>query len=171
MKATAQILTLVLIFILPAGISDCIACSMCKVTVNGHTYLGNNEDSWRMGSRIWFESGASGKLGCVYVGYDELPQGGMNEAGLAFDGLTILPKPIQHDPLKKEISSPKDFLKEIMQTCKSVEDVKRFSIQYNRQKFFNHGVFLFADRTGNYLVMEPDTLIIGNDDKYLIANF
>ena len=21
---------------------------MCKVTINGHTYLGNNEDSWRL---------------------------------------------------------------------------------------------------------------------------
>jgi hypothetical protein len=171
MKAILQTLILVLIFTLPVGISDCIACSMCKVTINGHTYVGSNEDSWRMGSRIWFETGTSAKFGCVYVGYDELPQGGMNEAGLAFDGLTTLPKPIKYDPLKKKISSPRDFLKEIMQTCKTVEDVKRFAIQYNRQNFYNHGVLLFADRTGNYLVMESDTLISGNDDKYLIANF
>ena len=171
MKAIIQILTLVLAFIAPFGISNCIACSMCKVTINGHTYVGSNEDSWRMGSRIWFEKATSGKFGCVYVGYDELPQGGMNEAGLAFDGLTTLPKPLKHDPLKKEINNPRDFLKEIMQTCKTVEEVKRIASQYNRQKFYNHGVLLFADRRGNYLVMESDTLIIGNDDKYLIANF
>jgi hypothetical protein len=171
MKIILHALTFVLTFILPVGVSDCIACSMCKVTINGHTYLGNNEDSWRMGSRIWFENSKPGKLGCVYVGYGEQPQGGMNEAGLAFDGLATLPKPIRNDPQKKEISNPTDFLKEIMQTCKTVADVKRFAVQYNRQKFFNNGECLFADRAGNYLVMEADTLVSGNDTKYLIANF
>jgi len=144
---------------------------MCKVTINGHTYLGNNEDSWRLGSRIWFENGSHGKLGAVYVGYSNLfPQGGMNEAGLAFDGLTTLPK-----PLKKSNALPVgnalEFVKQIMQTCKTVDDVRRFAIQYNRQEFFNNGEYLFADRSGHYLVMESDTLLMGNDDKYLIANF
>jgi len=171
MKTVLQSLALLVVFLLPVGLSDCLGCSMCKVTIKGHTYLGNNEDSWRSGSRIWFENGKPGKLGCVYVGYNEMPQGGMNEAGLAFDGLTTLPKPIRNDPQKKEINNPKDFVKEIMQTCKTIADVKRFAIQYNRQKFFNNGEYLFADNTGNYLVMEADTLITGNDDKYLIANF
>lgn len=58
-----------------------------------------------------------------------------------------------------------------MQTCKTVEDVRRYAIQYNRQAFFNNGVFLFVDKLGNYLVMESDTMIIGNDEKYIIANF
>ncbi len=144
---------------------------MCKVTINGHTYVGNNEDSWRMGSRIWFESSKQGKLGCVFVGYDGHPQGGMNEAGLAFDGLAVYPKPIRNEPRKKEVSNATEFLKQIMQSCRTVEDVKRFAVQYNRQKFFNNGEHMFVDRAGNYVVMEPDTLISGNDDKYLLANF
>ena len=98
------------------------------------------------------------------------PQGGMNEAGLAFDGLTTLPK-----PLKKSYGLPVgnalEFVKQIMQTCKTVEDVRRFAVQYNRQEFFNNGEYMFADRSGHYLVMESDTLLMGNDDKYLIANF
>jgi hypothetical protein len=171
MKPIIQTLSLVFTFLSPVVITDCIACSMCKVTINGHTYLGNNEDSWRMGSRIWFENGKPGKLGCVYVGYSDLPQGGMNEAGLAFDGLTTLPKAIRSKRQKKEISNPTDFLKEIMQSCETTDDVKAFAIQYSRQKFFNQGEYLFADRAGNYLVMEADTLINGSDDKYLIANF
>ena len=145
---------------------------MCKVTINGKTYLGNNEDSWRMGSRIWFENGKPGKLGAVYVGYgNNFPQGGMNEAGLAFDGLTTYPKPLHFDPLKKNITSPLDFVKEIMQSCKTIEDVKQYAIQYNRQPAFNTGEYFFADRAGNYLVMEPDTMIVGKEDKYIIANF
>jgi hypothetical protein len=171
MNSAAKVLTLLLSFSGIANSLSCLACSMCKVTINGHTYVGSNEDSWRRDTRIWFENRGPGKLGCVYVGYGSLPQGGMNEAGLAFDGLTTLPKPIRNDPQKKEISSPGDFLRQLMQTCRTVADVKRFANQYNRQKFYNNGVLLFADRTGNYLVMEPDTLITGNDDKYLIANF
>ncbi len=148
------------------------ACSMCKVTINGRTWLGNNEDSWRLGSRIWFENGKGGTMGAVYVGYaDNFPQGGMNEAGLAFDGLTTAPKPIRKDLTGKEILQPRDFVKEIMQTCRNIEDVRKFAVQFNRQKFFNHGEYLFADRSGRYLVMESDSLVIGNDDKYIIANF
>ncbi|HTE29283.1 MAG TPA: hypothetical protein VK666_02840 [Chryseolinea sp.] len=148
------------------------ACSVCKVTINGRTFLGNNEDSWRMGSRIWFETQTAGRLGVLYVGYgNNYPQGGMNEAGLAFDGLTISPKPIKLDASKKTISQPLNFLKEIMQTCKTVEDVRKYAIQYNRQPMLNNGEYFFADKLGNYLVMESDTMIIGNDDKYIIANF
>jgi len=51
--------------------ADSHACSMCKVTINGRTYLGNNEDSWRMGSTVWFENGGEGKLGAVYFGYSD----------------------------------------------------------------------------------------------------
>lgn len=145
---------------------------MCKVTINGKTYLGNNEDSWRLGSKIWFETAKQGKLGAVYVGYgNNFPQGGMNEAGLAFDGLTTFPKPLHFNPMKKNIISPLDFLKELMQTCKTIEDVRQFAIQYNRQPAFNNGEYFFADKAGNYLVMEPDTMIIGKEDKYIIANF
>jgi hypothetical protein len=156
---------------LPFLVTKSFSCSMCKVTINGHTYLGNNEDSWRLGSRIWFENGISGNLGAVYVGYANMfPQGGMNEAGLAFDGLTTLPK-----PLKKSnglpVGNALEFVKRIMQTCRTVEDVRRFAILYNRQEVFNNGEYMFADRSGHYLVMESDTLLMGNDDKYLIANF
>ena len=171
MNVAAKILRLIPLLIALSIPFTGSCCSMCKVTINGRTYVGSNEDSWRTNSRIWFEKGLQNGLGSVYVGFGDLPQGGMNEAGLVFDGLTTLPKQIKNDPTKKEISSPKDFLKEIMQTCKSVDDVKRFASQYNRQKFYNNGVLVFVDRTGKYLVMESDTLIIGSDDKYLIANF
>ena len=36
-------------------------CSMYKVTSNGKTMVGNNEDSWGRDARIWFEQGTNGK--------------------------------------------------------------------------------------------------------------
>ncbi|NIJ54583.1 hypothetical protein [Dyadobacter arcticus] len=144
---------------------------MCKVTINGKTYLGNNEDSWRTGSRINFVNAPVGKLGALYVSYSDLfPQGGMNEAGLAFDGLTIYKEKIKVDSSKKTVTNFSQFVTEIMQTCKTVEEVEQFAIQYNRH-IISNGQLFFADKSGHYLVMEPDTLILGNDDKYIIANF
>ena len=149
---------------------ESFACSMCKVTINGRTYLGNNEDSWRIGSRVWFENKTFGNFGAVYVGYgDNFPQGGMNEARLAFDGLTIYPKSLNLDPSKTTETNSNKFIREIMQNCTTVEDVRNYAIKFNRP--FNGGVVLFADKFGKYLVMEPDTMTIGNDAKYIIANF
>ncbi len=171
MKATQSFLGFTLTILLHLPYLNSIACSICKVTINGITYLGNNEDSWRLGSRIWFENGLRGNYGTIYVGYgDGLPQGGMNEAGLAFDGLTVYQKTIKINPHKPTITNASAFIKEIMQTCKSVEEVKKYATQYNRQ-ILNSSVLMFADKFGNYLVMEPDTIIIGNEDKYIIANF
>lgn len=149
---------------------ESFACSICKVTINGRTYLGNNEDSWRIGSRVWFENKTFGNFGAVYVGYgDNFPQGGMNEARLAFDGLTIYPKSLNLDPSKTTETNSNKFIREIMQNCTTVEDVRNYAIKFNRP--FNGGVVLFADKFGKYLVMEPDTMTIGNDAKYIIANF
>lgn len=170
MKVIIQFLTIALTILLQVVSHDSFACSMCKVTINGRTYLGNNEDSWRIGSRIWFENKTFGNYGVVYVGYgDNFPQGGMNEAGLAFDGLTIYPKAINIDPIKTTETNPNKFIREIMQNCITVEDVRNYAIKFNRP--FNGGVLFFTDKFGKYLIMEPDTMTIGNDKKYIIANF
>jgi len=171
MKKAGQFFTLLLTFLLSSASLNSFACSMCKVTMNGRTYLGSNEDSWRLGSTIWFENKTFGSYGAVYVGYnDGFPQGGMNEAGVAFDGLKIYPKAVQLDPSKKTVTNPTAFVKEIMQTCQTVEDVKKYASLFNRQPF-NSSVLMFSDKSGKYLVIEPDTMIIGNDNKYIIANF
>jgi len=93
----------------------------------------------------------------------------MNEAGLAFDGLTIYPKAVNFDPSKITETNPNKFIREIMQNCITVEDVRNYAIKFNRP--INGGVVFFADKFGKYLIMEPDTMTIGNDKKYIIANF
>jgi hypothetical protein len=140
------------------------------VTINGRTYFGSNEDNWRLGSRIWFENKTFGRFGAVYVGYgDNFPQGGMNEAGLAFDGLTVYAKPITPDPTKITETNTGKFIREIMQNCITVEDIRNYAIKFNRP--INGGVVLFTDKFGKYLIMEPNTMMIGNNSKYIIANF
>ena len=56
-----------------------------------------------------------------------------------------------------------------MQNCTTVEDVRNYAIKFNGR--FNGGVLFFADKFGKYLIMEPDTMTLGNNAKYIIANF
>lgn len=143
---------------------------MSKITFNGKTYVGNNEDSWHTDPRIWFEPATGNKLGACYVGYsDKWPQGGMNTAGLVYDAFTMYDSNVQPNGKPVAESLPK-FLREILQTCKTVEEVHAYAIQFDR-KNFDRAMMLFVDSTGKYLVMEADTMIIGNDDQFILANF
>lgn len=147
------------------------ACSACKITANGHTWFLNNEDNWRLGSRIWFEPGDAQKHGVAYFGYgDALPQGGMNDAGLTYDALTVYKKTIENRDKKPSIGDREAFLKRIMTTCSTADEVARLAGSYFREGLFG-GVFIFVDEGGRYAIMEPDTVWVGSDPHYVIANF
>jgi tetratricopeptide (TPR) repeat protein len=147
-----------------------LSCSMFKITKDGKTMVGNNEDFSNPNSRIWFERASLGKMGVVYLGFDDLePQGGMNEAGLVFDGFAVDPRP------HKQISSTKIAIdlfpfKEVMSKCKNVDDVYTMLNKYNLSIMDLYTVF-YVDKMGNYLIVEPDTLIKGNKATYALSNF
>jgi hypothetical protein len=153
------------------------ACSGYKLTIGDKTILGANEDAWRVTPHIWFEKAKSkGHFGAAFTGsrYDGkngyAPQSGMNEMGLAFERLASF-HPIQESVAnKKKISNPTRYLKDILHTCKSIEEVKAYISQYDHS-YFIEDVFLYVDRTGKYLVVEPYILKTGNDPSYVISNF
>jgi hypothetical protein len=162
-------LALILLLLMP--VQWAMPCSMFKVTRYGKTMVGNNEDAWRRDSRIWFEAGSPGVLGAAYVGHnDGFPQGGMNEAGLVFDGFTVYDNKLRSVPGKPDIGPIGPFVKRIMQQCATVEEVRRIVSAYDNSAHPN-GMWLFVDKTGKYLVVEKDTTIIGNDPTYVLANF
>lgn len=153
-------------------------CSMYKVTINGKTIVGNNEDSWERDPKIWFEQGTNGKFGCVCVGYarKQHPDGAMNEYGLAFDAFTMYRKGNlrEKDPNKRDFAY--SHLLTIMQQCKTVDEVYTFLNKLNLHildgsPIFNGAMLLFVDKTGKYLVVEANKMTFGNDDKFALANF
>jgi tetratricopeptide (TPR) repeat protein len=150
-------------------IPNALCCSMFKLTMNGKTMVGNNEDFWNPNSRIWFEQGKANEYGAIYVGYDNFwPQGGMNQAGLIFDGFSMDYLVISDTLGKKSLGV--NFLRNIMKKCTVVDDVKKYLSQYSLQGL-ETSMFLFIDKTGKYLVVEGDSLIIGNDQSYVLSNF
>jgi len=159
---------------------DCaFPCSMYKITVNGKTMVGCNEDAWRLTPRIWFETGTkTGPYGAAFTGsridgnVGFAPQSGMNEFGLAFSRLASY-TPESNLPLtenKKIITDPTLYLKDILHRCKTVEEVKEYISEYEHS-YFIEDVFIYIDKSGDYLVVEPYLMTFGNEPKYVLSNF
>ena len=88
------------------------ACTAFVVYRNGLALAGNNEDFWLTDTKIWYvpkegsKRGVAGKLGRVYFGFDNFyPQGGMNEAGLFFDGFATAENKIKKSTASRDLTA------------------------------------------------------------------
>jgi hypothetical protein len=149
------------------------ACSTYKITVHGKTMMGTNYDAWFTDPVIWFETDGYGAAfsGARREGANVAPQTGLNEHGLAFVSLATLP-PENGRPSagRKPIDNRSAYLKDILHTCKTVEEVKAYIEQYDHSTLTND-VFLYTDSAGHYLVAEPYVLTLGTDASYVLGNF
>ena len=152
-------------------------CSMYKITKDGKTIVGCNEDAWRTTPHIWFEIGPNkGNYGAAFTGsrFDGkngyAPQSGMNEHGLVFSRLSSYHPKMKSSTTKLQITNPTFYLKDIIHTCKTVEDVKKYIEKYD-QSYFIEDVFIYIDKSGKYIVIEPYKIIEGNDASYVLSNF
>ncbi len=155
-----------------------VACSMYKITHDGKTMVGCNEDAWRTESVIWFENANSHrKYGAGFTGSRKesktkyAPQSGMNEMGLVFSRLTAY-HPENKEPIsdKKIITDEAHYLSDILHQCKTLKEVKNYVAQYDRSRFIKD-VFIYIDSSGNYLIVEPYEFVEGNDATYVLSNF
>jgi len=160
-------------------VQSSMACSGYKITTGNKTMFGSNEDAWRLTPRVWFENASpDGPYGAAFTGsrYDGengyAPQTGMNEMGLAFERLA------SHYPEdkskrftgRKAIANPTRYLKDILHSCKNVDEVQAYISRYDHS-YFLEDVFLYVDKTGKYLMVEPYTIIAGNEATYVTSNF
>jgi tetratricopeptide (TPR) repeat protein len=161
------IVVLFLIFSFPYKL---FSCSLVKMTAHGKTVVGNNEDFQNPDTRIWFEPGSGKEFGAVYVGYNNLfPEGGINEAGLMFDAFGVDNKPLKDTTGKFPIFEL-DLKRRIMKECSTVRQAHALISMYNLY-FWSHAVWVFIDKTGNYLIVDGDSKILGNDRYFVHTNF
>lgn len=153
------------------------SCSMYKLTLHGKTYVGCNEDAWRTTPRIWFESkNAQRKFGAAFTGsrFDGAngfaPQSGMNEAGLSFSRLASYTPARKTNEKKPPILNQTKFLKQILHSCRTVGEVETFVRQFDRSTFMED-VFIYIDKSGKYLIVEPYFTYIGYQNSYVLSNF
>jgi hypothetical protein len=166
-----------LLFFLSINIAN--PCSMYKVTKNGKTMVGCNHDAWFTTPHIWFEIGSlNSPYGAAFTGarYDGkngyAPQSGMNEYGLVFSRLSSYHPKIKNSVIESrlKITNPTFYLKDILHNCKTVAEVKAYIEKYD-QSFFIEDVFIYIEKSGNYIIVEPYKIIEGNNPTYVLSNF
>jgi penicillin V acylase-like amidase (Ntn superfamily) len=153
------------------------ACTAFVVYRNGLALAGNNEDFWVTKTKVWYvpkegsQRGVAGELGRVYFGFDNFfPQGGMNEAGLFFDGFATSENKLK---LKKSDGKPRfagNISDHVMAHCKTVEEVIAVFKKYDLS-FLEHAMLMFADRHGDSVIIEGDEFLRIEGDHQVVTNF
>ncbi|MEL6654597.1 MAG: hypothetical protein AAFQ87_27730, partial [Bacteroidota bacterium] len=122
---------------------------------DGTVWVGNNEDYFDPHTYIWTEPAKRGKYGSVFFGFGNFfAQGGINEAGLVFDGFAMENKDVNNLEGKKN-TNPADLIKEIMANCATIAEVKEICDRY-KLDFLNQAQLMFVDSKGNSLIVEGD---------------
>lgn len=146
------------------------ACTMYKITENGKTIVGNNEDYLSPNSQFWYETPSAGKFGVMYMGQlNNFAQGAINDQGLMFDGFSTPYLAVNNSSGKTKINIG-EVIKKIMQTMRTVEEVKSYFATIDLSSLTNSMV-VFVDKSGSYLIVEGDELIIGNESEKSFSNF
>ncbi|WP_299678783.1 hypothetical protein [uncultured Dokdonia sp.] len=161
-------LLLALIFLINPFLS--MACSMYKITKNGITIVGNNEDWLSPNNQFWFEKADQGNYGVMYMGLlDNFAQGAINEAGLVFDGFANPELAIENTDGKLNISIG-TAIRNVMQTMSTVEQVSDYLNTINLSSLSSSQI-VFVDKSGTYLIVEGDLFIIGEESEKAFSNF
>jgi hypothetical protein len=145
------------------------ACTAFLASGEDGVLFGNNEDFWNPATRMWFVSGGKGRYGAVYFGFDDLsPQGGMNEAGLAFDGFATRPKPVTGTAAKESFRG--NLVLKVMSECATVDEVLEVFQRYDLA-MMERFMLMFADATGDSVIIEGDEIIRKSHGFQVVTNF
>lgn len=145
------------------------ACTMYKITKDGKTILGNNEDWITPNTQIWFENKSPDSYAVMYVGFMDTPQGAINEAGLVVDGFATSWQPIENSNGKPKISLD-TALVTVMQTMSTVEEVQAYYEGLDLSEMARYQL-VFVDNSGTYLIIEGDEMIMGDESEKTFSNF
>lgn len=123
------------------------ACTIFKVTRQGRTLVGNNEDDSSTETKVWFLVPEKGKYGRVFFGYsDSVPQGGMNERGLFFDWVADNPSDNWVRDAGK-LNYGGSVSEKILEEAATVDEALVFYEIYNETAFLKSRTML-VDRSG-----------------------
>lgn len=145
-------------------------CSAFLVTGDGRVLFGNNEDYSDPDTRIWFVPGSKDRNGVMYLGFGNgFPQGGMNDAGLAFDGFATKRNPLKaQDGKRVFVGNP---ISEAMETCETVDQVIEFLEGIDLSPLLTQAMLFFADASGDSVIIEGDVFLRKNSDFQVVTNF
>ncbi|MEM1283617.1 MAG: tetratricopeptide repeat protein [Chlamydiota bacterium] len=142
---------------------------MYKVTLDGKTIVGNNEDWITPNTQIWFENKDAGRYSVMYVGFMGMAQGAINEMGLVVDGFATNWLSVEKSNGKIEMDLD-DALRTAMRTMNTVEEVKAYYESLDLSEMAQYQL-VYIDKSGTYLIIEGDEMIIGDESEKTFSNF
>ncbi|MFI0431266.1 linear amide C-N hydrolase [Mariniflexile sp. HMF6888] len=163
------------IIFITISFSDVFSCSVLFYADNNVCIAGNNEDHFLPYTQIQFIPSEEGKYGRVFWGYfpkfcpeEASKQGGMNEKGLFYDGLSLSPVPIQTSSGKPTYSG--NLMERILEECATVKEAINILSKYNLVNLTTGQTFI-ADKTGDAAIIERDTIIHKKGNWLAATNF
>ncbi len=139
-------------------------------SATGKIYVANNEDYWYdVDAYIQIEPKSKNKLARLWYGWNNFAQGGINEAGLFFDGAVT--------PLQQKIKGAKKYKgnlgNELLAKCKTVEEALEFL--KNNKIGLPDAHMMLGDASGNAVVLEwidgIEKIISIENNQLIMTNF
>jgi hypothetical protein len=131
---------------------------------------GNNEDFINPMMYAWIIPASSGRLGRVYFGFDDfIPQGGLNEAGVFFDGQS-LPYQAGSSDKPQFPGGGLSLIDEVLSRSANTQDVIDILSKWDRLGS-EYGQLLFGDRYGASAIFDGDTILSQSGSFQIATNF
>ena len=145
------------------------SCTAVFIARDNMVLVGNNEDWWDPESRLWTVRGVDNTLGRFYWGFGDLiPQGGMNEKGLFFDGFGAPYLEVKNSVNRTVFNGL--LADKAMSECSTVDEVLELFSNYDLS-FLEEAQLIFGDALGNSVIIEGDSVIMNNKDYQVVTNF
>jgi hypothetical protein len=158
-----------LLVLLALGAAPALPCTVFLIARDGVVLAGNNEDWTDPDTKVWFVVAENEKqYGRVYFGFGNwFPQGGMNEAGLFFDGLALNGK---EDPQPAGKRKFRGYLADkAMKTCADVDEVIALFEKWDLG--FGNAQLMFGDAQGQSVVIERGVMHAKSGEFQVSTNF
>ncbi len=153
---------LLLIACLLISVLEANACAIVIGYKNGRVLVGNNEDWYESDAKYWFEfpKKEDERYASYFFGFEgdgKFAQGGMNEAGLMFDGTFVPRIEIDRDRVKADglKAAPVHLFKHILKRCKSIEEAEEVVDQYFIP-YIRAAQVILVDANGGFLVIKAN---------------
>ena len=151
------------------GAAPVFPCTAFTAACGSRTLVGNNEDYNDPKTRIWFVPSSGQGYGRMYMGYENgFPQGGMNEAGLFFDGFAVERQAAARQKARPRLEG--SLVDKAMAECRTVEEVVRLYERYDRSDL-ESGVLMFVDARGDAVAIEADAMVRKKGPSFVQTNF
>jgi choloylglycine hydrolase len=139
-------------FLLAFSVPSVFACLILFITDGKIILVANHEDWYARDAEVSFVPAHDNKLGMVYFDFasEGTAQGGMNEAGLFFDGTRTPYAPYPENDSKKDCKCY--IWKKILEECRSTQEAIGYIEKYKIPEIEDVHILL-ADKKGNSVII------------------